>query len=191
MGENVIGGITIATGSTAAPVSIGRTTPAGAPSLAGSNRVQLNGLYHYFYSGSCIGSVSLSMTIQDCNVGTVYTNADVTASSGPTSYGYDQGSEFWYPPAPGHYLVQYFSLGGNSAGNNARIEIQAATGGSSTVVAAAQINTPATPTTLSCSAIITFTAIGSNQYINVWARNLYQSATDSYQYNRLSITRVA
>lgn len=180
------GGVVIADKPTAGPVTIGRTTPAGAPSLSGSNQVNLLGLYHYFYSGMCLGLNTGSPATLNCNYVNVRSNAGGGGSG--TISGYNTVENRWYPPVPGHYMITVMGLIRPSIFGALFIYTVIDT----TVQAQAHARTTNNVDfqTITASTIQTFNTVGSGDYIEIKGEGMWDDAGGA-GYNVLTITRVA
>ncbi len=176
-----------------ATITIGGTYPTAAPSPTGSNRVAMRGLYHYFYWGKCTGTVG-SVATMVCYQGSAGTDFRTNAAVGTGTSGYHTGTNFWYPPEPGHYFVTVTGLSAYSPGGAGKVFIVANLGGGD-VEQARALSDAVTGTdqfsSITASAIITFNTVGANYYIFVQGEYLYGSNPTTLPYTTLTITRIA
>jgi hypothetical protein len=174
------------TSSTAPVVSgvitdIGFTnTPAVAPSFTLSSRVNLNGLYHTYYSSACVvpSSSPTAFARLNCSTATAQpagltrqTNAPVTSPAAPTG-GYDTLLAQWYPTQPGHYEVIISAVTGTLTPTPPGIRLQVNTGGGEDTYAETNTGT-GVETSMTTSKIIKFDVAPSpTSYIFMEGRNL-------------------
>lgn len=177
-------------------ITIGNTSPTGAPSSPTSSKINLRGLYHYFYSGACQGNAGTSPAVLDCNVGTAQANSNdgyvtnAAVGAGVTS-GYDTTNNRWYPPEAGHYLVTGMGLAEESTAAYIQIKANVASGGETLIVHAhAGVNSGTRFITLHASAVVSFNAVGSGNYIILLGQNTLDGSF-SQEFTRLTISRIA
>lgn len=190
------------TSPTAGVVTLGRTFPSAAPALATSSKINMKGLYHYFYSGECVGNSGASAVI-DCEQGsTKYeTNAGIfTTAPTPTPTpapfsGYDSFTNRWYPPEIGYYLVLATAQAVTSNGSPGELAIQKViSGGAAEVVNAVYIDFGTLGGTLysqmSVNGIVKFDQVGSGNYLYITAMRTFVGANNG-RYQRLTVSRIA
>jgi hypothetical protein len=182
-------------------VTIGKTpSPAVAPAST-SSRIKMQGLYHYFFSGTCIASGGTLYTISpapatkaNCNYApaptptpsaVTYTNAAISPTYSPSG-GYAIDTNYWHPPEPGHYLISVTGSSANS-GVNSNIFLYAAFGSTPVRIAVAFGGIKSVTVQISTSRIVTFDTVGSGYYIYVEYSNIYQDP----DLGNLVITRIA
>lgn len=177
-------------------ITIGNTSPTGAPSSPTSSKINLRGLYHYFYSGACQGNAGTSPAVLDCNVGTAQANSNdgyvtnAAVGAGVTS-GYDTTNNRWYPPEAGHYLVTGMGLAEESTAAYIQIKANVASGGETLIIHAhAGVNSGTRFITLHASAVVSFNAVGSGNYIILLGQNTLDGSF-SQEFTRLTISRIA
>lgn len=208
-------------GTSQAPTSsitIGNTSPAGAPTLSTSSTISLKGRYHSVYSSNCRPNPSSSYAVLNCFTGTngfyyngYVTNAAITGTMAPTpaapatssptatasptslprsvSSGYDTVYNEWHPTEPGYYLIT-FSTRFIAAG---RAEVKIVINGSlrEGCIAWGPVSSEGGG---SCSVIGQFDATGVAYYIYVVGLNMWidnANPTDSAYQSRVNIVRVA
>jgi hypothetical protein len=186
LGTDANSGVLIANGPTAGPITLGRTTPAGAPSASGSNLVKLQGLYHYFYNSMCFGLNTGSPATLNCNYANVRSNAGGGGSG--TVSGYNTAENRWYPPEPGHYMITVMGL--IRPGVFGALYIFTSIDTVVQAQAYARTTNSADFQTITAVTIQTFNTVGSGDYIEIQGQGMWDDGGAS-GYNVLSITRVA